>query len=69
MANTYRTPDNKYTDADTAMKAWEKLYKPLCEEYGLRIVGFDPDLLFEDTERGLTLQIPTWFAKRLVAKI
>jgi len=43
----WRLPDGTYTtNAKKMCKVWENLYKPFCEAFDCRVIGFDPDILF-----------------------
>lgn len=57
-------PDGKYTkDAVKMSRAWKKIYRPIEKEFGLKIIGYDPGILFKDNN--WSFQVSTAFAIQL----
>jgi len=47
MKETYRMPDGKRTTNATKMcRAWKRIYNPICKKLDLKVIGFDPGILF-----------------------
>jgi len=63
-----RLPDGKTTQSLAIyLKKWKAIYQPIEEAYGLRLIGFDPGLLFADADHPQSaIDIPLWLAKRMV---
>jgi len=53
--------DQEYVDV------WREFFRPLEEEFRGGVVAFDPDIVLET--RGLRVELPLWFAKRLLELI
>lgn len=67
MTNYYTTPDEKSTTSiKRYLKEWDALKEPLEREFDLVCIGFDPGLLMRPKLGGKAIDIPVWFAKRLV---
>lgn len=65
----YNLPNGSTTfSAKTLVIEWHKIGDPIEKEFGIRLVGFDPDLQFV-TKRETTITLPVWFAQKLVALI
>jgi hypothetical protein len=48
MKKEFRMPDGKWTsDAKKMSRAWERIYKPICKELGMGVIGYDPGVLFK----------------------
>lgn len=48
------------------LRAWRGFNRPLCKALGLRVIGFEPDLLVCDAEgKHQSVEIPTWLALRI----
>ena len=68
MTGPYRMPD--YTtlvdNVDEYCQAWQQLAKPIEEEMGLTLSGFDPDFSFtKGNPNGVStsLTLPLWFVR------
>jgi len=57
-------PDGTETENTVRMiKAWEKIYKPICKELGMDVIGFDPGILFG--YQHCSVNIPTSLAVKI----
>jgi hypothetical protein len=70
VVSTYKramlTPDNKEVKSEKMYAdSWLKLADPICKTLGLRLIGFNPGLLFCYDETSGTVDIPVFVAKRL----
>lgn len=70
MANSYTMPNAKLTKSvKKYIKAWEALIKPIEKEFEMQTIGFDPSISMKHKNGGRAVEIPVWFAEKLVALI
>ena len=57
-------------DFNAYLKAWDDLNAAIEKITDLKVTGWDPGLNLTDSKDGryVTIQIPAWFAKRLIDK-
>jgi hypothetical protein len=69
MRREYQLPNGKITiSVKKYVREWRKISTVLEQKYDLRTIGFDPHLLMADKSRDhITVHIPLWLAKRMVA--
>ena len=69
MDRERRKPDGTWTDdPHEYCEAWRALYEPVCEHFGLTVIGYDPGIRFADENRFI-MDLPVWFLTPLVALI
>lgn len=67
---TYRCPSGDVTSSTTLyLKEWHAITEPIEAAYGLKVIGFDPHILMTNEEGLGVVDIPLWFAKRLVERL
>jgi hypothetical protein len=60
----FRMPDGTITqDVKKMTQAWEKIYKPICKEMKMKVIDFDPGILFNYGND--TVNIPTELAIKI----
>ena len=60
----FRMPDGTYTSSAIKMsRAWKRIYKPICDEFGVRVIGFDPNICFSYGSHSFDL--PTDIARKI----
>ena len=54
----FRMPDGTWTsDAVKMGRAWKKIYKPICKELGVKVIGYDPGILFSCGNQSFNLPV------------
>lgn len=54
----FRLPDGEWTTSAKKMSTeWASIYKPICKHFGVRIIGYNPKILFVDRHNS-TFDIP-----------
>lgn len=47
MNKEYRMPDGTWSkDALKMSRAWARIYKPICKEFNVTTIGYDPGIRF-----------------------
>lgn len=70
MATYYTTPDSKQTTSiKKYLTEWDRLKKPIEKAFDMQTVGFDPTLTMKHKNGGKSIEIPVWFAQKLVGMI
>jgi len=60
----YRLPDGNYTtNAKRSSREWKDIYQPICDEFDLGIIGFDPSILFK--KDNVSFDLPVSFCVHL----
>jgi hypothetical protein len=67
----WNLPDGKSTaDVSEYADAWVNLYKPLEDALNLKVIGFDPLVMFQGANfEGPLVQMPVWMVQRIRALI
>jgi hypothetical protein len=61
---TYMLPSGESTKkVREYIKAWEDIYKPICNATGARLICFDPSLQF--SYKGYSFTLPVSFAEKI----
>jgi hypothetical protein len=64
MALYYKLPDGKTTrSSKTYFKAWRNFAKPICEATGMKLIGFDPEILIGNGT--VSIDLPNWFVQKI----
>lgn len=43
----YRMPNGEWVDNPIKMcRAWNRITEPICKELGVKVIGYDPNILF-----------------------
>lgn len=70
MTTYYTLPDRKQTKSiKTYLKEWDALKKPIEKAFDMKSIGFDPGLLMCHRNGGNPIDIPVWFAQKLVKMV
>ena len=58
IKESYMLPDGEYTTNATKMaREWEDVYQPICDEFELDVIGFNPDILFKKGSKSFNLPV------------
>lgn len=58
LKEQYRLPDGKYTtNVKRLAREWEDIYKPICDEFELSVIGFDPSIVFKKGSASFDLPV------------
>jgi hypothetical protein len=70
MTTYYTTPEGKQTKSvKVYLKEWDALKKPIEKAFDMEAIGFDPSLTMKHRNGGRAVEIPVWFAQKLVKMI
>jgi len=71
MTDKYRLPDRSMTtDLHKFEDAWYSIILPIERKYGVKCLGFDPQISFYDHKSmNGSFDIPVWFAQKLAEDI
>ena len=47
------------------MREWEKISNPIARAFKLRLIAFDPDVVFGDAKYTTRVELPVEFAQKL----
>ena len=61
----YRLPNGKYTtNVRRMISEWKDVYEPICDEFNIKVIGYDPNVLFK-SEGGASFDLPVEFCIKL----
>lgn len=62
----FRLPDGKYTSSASRLsREWARIYKPICKELGVKVIGFDPGISFRYNDDDGYFTLPTSIAIKI----
>jgi len=60
----FNLPDGtQTTSVKKHVKEWESIYKPFCDYFGCRVVGYDPGILFSYNNQ--SFEMPTIIVREI----
>lgn len=67
MTTYYTTPSGKQTKSVKAyLKEWNALKNPIEKAFDMETIGFDPSITMKHKNGGRAIEMPVWFAQKLI---
>jgi hypothetical protein len=65
---TYSLPlgnGKQTTSVKKHIGSWENVYKPICDMFNCKCIGYDPDISFVCNDTNITFTLPVIIAKKI----